>query len=60
MPRECLNCEQGVLRHAVKDVPYEYKGHATVVPKIAGLSFPLFFVFQPNGIMPPISAHAEC
>lgn len=22
--------------------------------------FPLFFVFQPNGIMPPISAHAEC
>ena len=24
------------------------------------LSFPLFFVFQPDGIMPPISAHAEC
>ena len=36
MPRECLNCGQGVLRHAVKDVPYEYKGHATVVPKVAG------------------------
>ena len=36
MSRECLNCEQGVLRHAVKDVPYKYKGHRTVVPKIAG------------------------
>ena len=40
MPRECLNCEQGILRHAVKDVPYEYKGHATVVPKIAGWHCP--------------------
>ncbi len=36
MPRECLNCGQGILRHAVGDVPYEYKGHATVVPKVAG------------------------
>ena len=36
MPHECLNCGQGILRHAVKDVPYEYKGHATVVPKVAG------------------------
>ena len=36
MTRECLNCGQGNLRHAVKDVPYEYKGHATVVPKVAG------------------------
>ncbi|MFA6314443.1 MAG: hypothetical protein WC681_23420 [Sterolibacterium sp.] len=24
------------------------------------LRFPLFFVFQPIGIMPPISSHAEC
>jgi hypothetical protein len=24
------------------------------------MSFPLFFVFQPIGIMPPISVHAEC
>jgi hypothetical protein len=24
------------------------------------LSFPLFFVFQPIGIMPPISLYAEC
>jgi HTH-type transcriptional regulator/antitoxin MqsA len=40
MSRECLNCEQGVLRHAVKDVPYKYKGHRTVVPKIAGWHCP--------------------
>lgn len=40
MPRECLNCGQGKLRHAVKDVPYEYKSHATVVPKIAGWHCP--------------------
>ena len=36
MPRECLNCGKGILRHAVKSVPYEYKGHATLVPKVAG------------------------
>ena len=24
------------------------------------VSFPLFFVFQPIGIMLPIAAHAEC
>ena len=40
MSRECLNCEQGVLRHAVKDVPYKYKDHRTVVPKIAGWHCP--------------------
>jgi HTH-type transcriptional regulator / antitoxin MqsA len=40
MPRECLNCGQGILRHAVKDVPYEYKGHATVVPKVSGWHCP--------------------
>jgi HTH-type transcriptional regulator/antitoxin MqsA len=40
MPRECLNCGKGILRHAVKDVPYEYKGHATVVPKVSGLHCP--------------------
>ena len=40
MPRECLNCGQGSLRHAVKDVPYEYKGYATVVPKVAGWHCP--------------------
>jgi HTH-type transcriptional regulator/antitoxin MqsA len=36
MPRECLNCGQGILRHAVKDVPYTYKGRAIVVTKVAG------------------------
>ena len=40
MRRECVNCGQGILRHAVKDVPYEYKGHATVVPKVAGWHCP--------------------
>jgi len=40
MTRECLNCGQGNLRHAVKDVPYEYKGHATVVSKVAGWHCP--------------------
>ena len=39
MPRECLRCE-GTLRYVVKDVPYEYKGHVTVVPKIAGWHCP--------------------
>jgi len=40
MRRECLNCEQGILRDAVKDVRYEYRGHATVVPKNAGWHCP--------------------
>ncbi len=41
MPRECLTCGQGILRHGVKDVPYEYKGRATVVPKVHGWHCPL-------------------
>lgn len=40
MPRECLNCGLGKLRHAVKDVAYVYKAHAAVVPKIAGWHCP--------------------
>lgn len=40
MTRECLNCGQGKLRHGVKDVPYEYKGRKTVVPKISGWHCP--------------------
>ncbi|MBI5910323.1 MAG: type II toxin-antitoxin system MqsA family antitoxin [Betaproteobacteria bacterium] len=40
MSRECLNCGQEILRRAVKDVPYEYKGHAAVVPKVAGWHCP--------------------
>ncbi len=41
MPRECLNCGEGILRHAVKDVPYKYKGHLTEVPKVTGWHCPL-------------------
>ena len=40
MSRECLNCGQGNLRHAVKDVPYEYKGRTKIVPKVAGWHCP--------------------
>ncbi|MFM9966782.1 MAG: type II toxin-antitoxin system MqsA family antitoxin [Burkholderiales bacterium] len=40
MARECLNCGNGILRHAVKDVAYQYKGHAATVPKIAGWHCP--------------------
>lgn len=40
MSRECLNCGMANLQHAVQDVPYEYKGHATVVPGIAGWHCP--------------------
>ena len=40
MSRECLNCGQGILRHTVKNVPYEYKGHSTVAPKVAGWHCP--------------------
>ena len=40
MSRECLNCGQGNLRHAVKDVRYEYKGYANIVPKVAGWHCP--------------------
>ena len=40
MVRECLNCGKGVLRHAVKDVRHQYKGHAAVVSKVAGWHCP--------------------
>ena len=44
-----------VVRHAGKVRGYLNRcAHVGVE-----LSFPLFFVFQPNGIMPPIAAHAE-
>jgi transposase len=33
---------------------------AAVMQLIEQVSFALFFVFQPYGIMPPIAAHAEC
>ena len=40
MPKTCLNCGKGELEHAVKDVPYEYKGHRTVVPAVGGWHCP--------------------
>ena len=40
MARECLSCGKGILRHAVKDVPYEYKGHKAVVSQVAGWHCP--------------------
>lgn len=40
MPRECLNCGQGKLRHGARDVRYEYKGRSTVVPKVKGWHCP--------------------
>ena len=40
MPKICLNCGQGELEHAVRDVPYVYKGHSTVVPAVGGWHCP--------------------
>ncbi len=40
MSRECLNCGRGNLRHAVKGVPYEYKGHENIVSKVSGWHCP--------------------
>jgi HTH-type transcriptional regulator / antitoxin MqsA len=36
MKRDCLNCEQKEMVHTVRDVPYTYKGHHTVIPKVKG------------------------
>jgi HTH-type transcriptional regulator/antitoxin MqsA len=36
MKRECLSCGQKEMVYAVQDVPYIYKGHETVIPKIKG------------------------
>lgn len=40
MTKECLNCGQGKMIHAVRDVPYEYKGHRTVIPAVNGWHCP--------------------
>ena len=40
MTRECLNCGRGRLKHATKDVAFEYKGHKTVVPRVSGWHCP--------------------
>ncbi len=36
MKRDCLNCEQKEMVHTVRDVPYTYKGHQTVIPRVKG------------------------
>jgi HTH-type transcriptional regulator / antitoxin MqsA len=40
MSRTCLNCGQGEMAHAVKDVPYEYKGRQAVIPSVQGWHCP--------------------
>ncbi len=40
MAKTCLNCEKGEMERAVKDVPYEYRGHRTVVPAVSGWHCP--------------------
>jgi len=40
MARECLNRGQRKLRHAARDLPYEYKGDVTVIPKVSGWHCP--------------------
>ena len=36
MKRECLSCGQKEMVHAIRDVPYSYKGHETFIAKIKG------------------------
>ena len=36
MKRDCLNCEQKEMAHTVRDVPYTYKGHHTVISAVKG------------------------
>ncbi len=36
MKRDCLNCGQKEMVHTVRDVPYTYKGHHTVISKVKG------------------------
>ncbi|MEA3416956.1 MAG: type II toxin-antitoxin system MqsA family antitoxin [Thermodesulfobacteriota bacterium] len=36
MKRDCLNCGQKKMMHTVRDVPYTYKGHYTVIPGVKG------------------------
>ena len=36
MKRECLNCGHKEMLHTVRDVPYTYKGHHTVISKVKG------------------------
>ncbi len=41
MARKCLNCEKGNLLHTARNVPYQYKGHSAVVPKVTGWHCPV-------------------
>jgi HTH-type transcriptional regulator/antitoxin MqsA len=36
MKRDCLNCGQKEMVNTVRDVPYTYKGHHTVISKVKG------------------------
>jgi HTH-type transcriptional regulator/antitoxin MqsA len=36
MKRDCLNCGQKEMVHTVRDVPYTYKGHHTVISTVKG------------------------
>ena len=36
MKRECLSCGQKEMAYAVRDVPYSYKDHETVISKVKG------------------------
>ena len=36
MKRECLSCGQKEMVYAVRDVPYSYKDHETVISKVKG------------------------
>jgi HTH-type transcriptional regulator/antitoxin MqsA len=36
MKRECLSCGQEDMVYAVRDVPYSYRAHETVISKVKG------------------------
>ena len=36
MKRECLKCGQKEMAHTIRDVPYTYRGHCTVISKVKG------------------------
>lgn len=40
MSRTCLNCGQGEMAHAIRDVLYEYKGRRTAIPSVHGWHCP--------------------
>lgn len=40
MRRRCLHCGQGEMVHAIRDVPYEYRGHKTVIASVRGWHCP--------------------